>query len=68
MFNDRDFSGDSGMQVDTGAASTNPALVERVPTNRDAVGNYYDQDGRAMTIAEVKAYLARHNINLVPHQ
>ena len=67
MFNDEDFSYDSGMQVDTGAASTNPALVERIPTNRDAAGIYYDQDGQAMTLADVKAYLARHNINLVPH-
>ena len=64
MFKDSDFSYDSGMQVDdSGAASTNPAQVERIPMQEDS-GVYYDQFGKPMTIPEVKAYAARHNLNV----
>ena len=64
MFNENDFVGDSGMQVDdSGAATTNPAQVERIPMQEDS-GVYYDQNGKPMTIAEVKAYAARHNLTL----
>ena len=63
------FSYDSGMQVDdSGAATTNPALADRIPTNRDSSGIYYDQVGQAMTIPEVKAYAARHNLTLQQQQ
>ena len=66
MFDENDFVADSGMQVDdTGAASTNPAKVERIPLQIDS-GVYYDQFGKAMPIAEVKAYAARHNLTLNP--
>ena len=75
MFNDSDLDNDSGIGIDAAAStdpsktgysssSTSSSQTERVPQSQDSIGIFYDQNGKAMTIQEVRAYAARHNITL----
>ena len=71
MFNAEEF--DDDVMLDAAAtvyptstsqtSSSSSSQVERIPTTRDSIGIYYDQFGSPMTVPEVKAYAARHNLN-----
>ena len=73
MFNADDFDDDvmldaaatvypTSSQTSSTSSSVPSTQVERVATTRDSTGIYFDQFGQAMTIPDVKAYAARHNL------
>ena len=51
-------------QNSSSSSSSSSSQVERVPQSQDSSGIYYDQNGQQMTIQEVQAYAARHNLTL----
>ena len=72
MFNAEEF--DDDVMLDAAAtvyptstsqtSSSSSSQVERIPTNQDSFGIFYDQNGQPMTVQEVRAYAARHNLTL----